>query len=117
MGLTYSVTGLSSQPARQALSYCGTNHVQSPPGSALQHTRTCPPLEQAGRAMRHLPNDVLSMCHWSELLQSLGGLVHTVLQIGEVHPTLKRLISIISIHTQGIPTVAPTQVMARISWV
>ena len=51
--------------------------------------------------MGYLPNDVLSLCHWPELLQSLGGLVHTVLHTGEVHPTLKRLIGIISSRTQG----------------
>ena len=51
--------------------------------------------------MGYLPNDVLSLCHWPELLQSLGGLVHTVLRTGEVHPTLKRLIGIISNRTQG----------------
>ena len=54
------------------------------------------PLEQAKRAMGYLPNDVLSLCHWPELLQSLGGLVKTVLQTGGVHPTMKLLIGIIS---------------------
>ena len=49
--------------------------------------------------MGYLPNDVLSLCHWPELLQSLGGLVKTVLQTGGVHPTLKRLIGIISSRT------------------
>ena len=51
--------------------------------------------------MGYLPNDVLSLCHWSELLQILGGLVLTVLRTGEVHPTLKRLIGIVSSGTQG----------------
>jgi AhpD family alkylhydroperoxidase len=51
--------------------------------------------------MGYRPNDVLSLCHWPELLQSLGGLVQTVLQTGEVDPTLKRLIGIISSRTQG----------------
>ena len=60
-----------------------------------------PLLEQAERAMGYLPNDVLSLCHWPELLQSLGGLVHTVLQTGDVDPSLKRLIGIISSRTQG----------------
>ena len=51
--------------------------------------------------MEYLPNDVLSLCHWPELLKSLGDLVHTVLQTGEVDPSLKRLIGIISSGTQG----------------
>ena len=68
------------------------------PSTILELT---PVLEQAEHAMGYLPNDVLSLCHWPELLQSLGGLVHTVLQTGEVHPTLKRLIGIISSRTQG----------------
>ena len=86
---------------RQGLNYLGANHVQSPAGSALDHTRARPPLEQAERAMGYLPNGVLRLCHWPELLQSLGGLVHTVLQTEEVHPTLKRLIGIISSRAQG----------------
>ena len=51
--------------------------------------------------MGYLPNDVLSLCHWPKLLQSVSGLVNTVLQTGGVHPTLKRLIGIISSRTQG----------------
>ena len=58
-------------------------------------------LTQAETHMGYRPNDVLSLCHWPELLQNLGGLVHTVLQTGEVDPTLKRLIGIISSRTQG----------------
>ena len=51
--------------------------------------------------MGYLPNDVLTLCHWPELLQSLSGLVQTILQSGQVDPTLKRLIGVISSHTQG----------------
>ena len=58
-------------------------------------------LAQAETHMGYRPNDVLSLCHWPELLQSLGGLVHTVLQTGEVDPILKRLIGVISSRTQG----------------
>ena len=72
-----------------------------PPVAPSTILELAPLLEQAERAMGYLPNDVLSLCHWPELLQSLGGLVHTVLQTGEVHPTLKRLIGIISSRTQG----------------
>ena len=72
-----------------------------PPVAPSTILELAPVLEQAARAMGYLPNDVLSLCHWPELLQSLGGLVHTVLQTGEVHPTLKRLIGVISSRTQG----------------
>ena len=58
-------------------------------------------LSQAQATMGYLPNDVLSLCHWPELLQSLSGLVQTILQSGQVDPTLKRLIGVISSHTQG----------------
>ena len=58
-------------------------------------------LSQAQDMMGYLPNDVLSLCHWPELLQSLSGLVKTILQSGQVDPALKRLIGIISSHTQG----------------
>ena len=60
-----------------------------------------PVLAQAEAAMGYRPNDVLSLCHWPELLNSLGGLVQTVLHTGEVDGTLKRLIGIISSRTQG----------------
>ena len=72
-----------------------------PPLANATTPELAPLLEQAERAMGYLPNDVLSLCHWPELLQSLGGLVHTVLQTGEVEPSLKRLIGIISSRTQG----------------
>jgi len=72
-----------------------------PPLAATTTPELAPLLEQAERAMGYLPNDVLSLCHWPELLQSLGGLVHTVLQTGDVDPSLKRLIGIISSRTQG----------------
>ena len=58
-------------------------------------------LSQAQATMCYLPNDVLSLCHWPELLPSLSGLVQTILQSGQVDPTLKRLIGVISSHTQG----------------
>ena len=58
-------------------------------------------LKQAEASMGYQPNDVLSLCHWPELLHSLSGLAHTVLQTGDVDPTLKRLIGIISSRTQG----------------
>ena len=62
----------------------------------------CEPfVKQAEASMGYQPNDVLSLCHWPELLHSLSGLVHTVLQTGEIDPTLKRLIGIISSRTQG----------------
>ena len=51
--------------------------------------------------MGYLPNDVLSLSHWPELMKSLGSLIKTILESGEVDPDLKRLIGIISSRTQG----------------
>ena len=58
-------------------------------------------LAQAEASMGYLPNDVLSLSHWPELLKSLGGLVSTILESGDVDSDLKRLIGIISSRTQG----------------
>ena len=63
--------------------------LSSPPPGSLKECEA--QLSQAETHMGYRPNDVLSLCHWPELLQNLGGLVHTVLQTGEVDPTLKRL--------------------------
>ena len=72
----------------------------APPGQEILD-RCEAALSQAQVSMGYLPNDVLSLCHWPELLQSLGGLVQTILQSGQIDPTLKRLIGVISSHTQG----------------
>ena len=57
-----------------------------PPPATTTTPELAPLLQHAERTMGYLPNDVLSLCHWPELLQTLGGLVHTVLQTGEVDP-------------------------------
>ena len=41
-----------------------------PPLATTTTPELAPLLEQAERAMGYLPNDVLSLCHWPELLQS-----------------------------------------------
>ena len=74
---------------------------RAPPPATTTTPELASLLEHAERSMGYLPNDVLSLCHWPELLQTLGGLVHTVLQTGEVDPTLKRLIGIICSRAQG----------------
>ena len=100
MQLPYLSSGLSSQPTCQALSYCGTSDAHSPPEAPSTTLELPPLLEQTERAMGCIPNDGSILRHWPELLQSLGGLVHTVLQTGKVHPTSKRLIVITSSRTQ-----------------
>ena len=72
-----------------------------PPVAPSAILEIAPLLEQAERAMGYLPNELLSSCHWPELLQSLGDLVHTELRAEEVNPTLKRLIGIIISRNQG----------------
>ena len=75
------------------------SRLASPDQNSLYQCESA--LSQAQDMMGYLPNDVLSLCHWPELLQSLSGLVKTILQSGQVDPALKRLIGIISSHTQG----------------
>ena len=75
------------------------SRLASPDQNSLDQCESA--LSQAQDMMGYLPNDVLSLCHWPELLQSLSGLVKTILQSGQVDPALKRLICIISSHTQG----------------
>ena len=75
------------------------SRLASPDQNSLDQCESA--LSQAQAMMGYLPNDVLSLCHWPELLQSLSGLVKTILQSGQVDPALKRLIGIISSHTQG----------------
>jgi uncharacterized peroxidase-related enzyme len=75
------------------------SRLASPDQNSLDQCESA--LSQAQDMMGYLPNDVLSLCHWPELLQSLSGLVKTILQSGQVDPALKRLIGIISSHTQG----------------
>ena len=75
------------------------SRLASPDQNSLDQCESA--LSQAQDMMGYLPNDVLSLCHWPELLQSRSGLVKTILQSGQVDPALKRLIGIISSHTQG----------------
>ena len=75
------------------------SRLASPDQNSLDQCESA--LSQAQDMMGYLPNDVLSLCNWPELLQSLSGLVKTILQSGQVDPALKRLIGIISSHTQG----------------
>jgi len=75
-----------------------------------------PLLEQAEQVMGYLPNDVLSLGHWPELLSSLSGLIQTVLQGGEVDPTLKRLIESSVAGLRGVTTAPRIPVMAPTDW-
>ena len=52
----------------------------------------------------------------AELLKSLGGLIRTVLESGEVDPDLKRLIGIISSGTQGCTYCTAHSSYAAINW-
>jgi len=58
-------------------------------------------IDQVESSMGYLPNDLLALGHWPELLPAVGGLVQTVLGSGELDPGLKRLIGVITSNTQG----------------
>jgi uncharacterized peroxidase-related enzyme len=50
-------------------------------------------LDYAERLMGFIPNDVLTMAHWPELLQAMQTLVAVIYRPGTLDPLLKRLIA------------------------
>ena len=58
-------------------------------------------LDMVEVSMGFLPNSMLTMAHWPELLGAFGGLGATVLQSGEVEPELKQLIALVSSRASG----------------
>ena len=60
-----------------------------------------PLLELVEASMGFVPNSMLTMAHWPELLAAFGGLGGTVLQSGEIEPELKQLIALVSSRAAG----------------
>ncbi|MDE0786892.1 MAG: carboxymuconolactone decarboxylase family protein [Porticoccaceae bacterium] len=60
-----------------------------------------PLLDLVESSMGFVPNSMLTMAHWPELLGTFGSLAATVLQTGEVDGQLKQLIAMISSRAQG----------------
>jgi AhpD family alkylhydroperoxidase len=60
-----------------------------------------PMLDMVEAGMGFVPNSMLTMAHWPELLGAFGGLGATILQTGEVEPELKQLIALVSSRASG----------------
>ena len=60
-----------------------------------------PMLDMVEASLGFLPNSMLTMAHWPELLDAFGGLGATVLQSGELEPELKQLIALVSSRASG----------------
>ena len=60
-----------------------------------------PLLDLVESSMGFVPNSMLTMGHWPELLSAFGGLGGTVLQTGVVDSSLKQLIAVVSSRAQG----------------
>ena len=60
-----------------------------------------PLLDMVEASMGFVPNSMLTMAHWPELLGAFGGLGATVLQSGEVEPELKQLVALVSSRASG----------------
>lgn len=60
-----------------------------------------PILQATEAAMGFVPNSMLTMAHWPELLQGFGGFASVVLGPGDIEPGLKSLISLVASRAAG----------------
>ena len=60
-----------------------------------------PVLEAVSSVMGFVPNSVLTMAHWPELVTAFAGLGATVLQSGELEPELKQMIALVASRAHG----------------
>ncbi len=60
-----------------------------------------PLLESVASVMGFVPNSMLTMAQWPELLTAFAGLGGTVLQTGELELELKQLIALVASQAQG----------------
>ena len=58
-------------------------------------------IKQVESSMGYIPNDLLTLAHWPDMVPALGNLVSVVLDGGTVDRRLKRLIGIVASGTQG----------------
>ena len=58
-------------------------------------------IKQVESSMGYVPNDLLTLAHWPDMVPALGNLVSVVLGGGTVDGGLKRLIGIVASGTQG----------------
>ncbi|MDB2479899.1 carboxymuconolactone decarboxylase family protein [Porticoccaceae bacterium] len=64
-------------------------------------TALAPMLDMVEAGMGFVPNSMLTMAHWPELLGAFGGLGATILQTGDIEPELKQLIALVSSRASG----------------
>ena len=55
-----------------------------------------PMFQMLEQSMGYVPNNMLSMAHWPELLNAFAGIGATILQTGEVEPELKQLVATVA---------------------
>lgn len=60
-----------------------------------------PLLQMVESTMGFVPNSMLAMAHWPDLLSTFAGLGATVLQSGELEPELKQLVALVSSRAHG----------------
>ena len=60
-----------------------------------------PMFQMVEASMGFLPNSMLTMAHWPELLQTFGGMAGTILNSGEVDPGLKQLLAFVVSNAAG----------------
>jgi len=60
-----------------------------------------PLLDRISQAMGFTPQSLLTMAHWPELVQVMGGAMAVVLGSGELNPELKRLVSFVASNAAG----------------
>jgi len=60
-----------------------------------------PVLEAVSSVMGFVPNSMLTMAHWPELVTAFAGLGATVLQSGELEPELKQMIALVASRAHG----------------
>ena len=58
-------------------------------------------------SMGFVPNSMLTMAHWPELVTAFAGLGATVLQSGELEPELKQLIALVAAVPTDVSTARP----------
>lgn len=60
-----------------------------------------PMLEMISQAIGFIPQSLLTMAHWPEMTQAIGGVATVILGSGELDPELKQLLSLVASQAAG----------------
>jgi len=71
------------------------------PLSPMQLADFKPMFDVLENTMGYIPNNLLSMAHWPELLTAFGGIGATILQSGELDRGLKQLVAMVASAAHG----------------